>query len=935
MASPFRESKPIVCFAVAALFAVTAPTSADDRDDASASAAPAVTDLAQLPERAEQQIAALLAEKESRTPAQRKISSSLLYMSSKARSALLPAKVPGLRSLLTKRFDRRVDVSILAPFSKALVEAIEAKGGELLSATGKDGTLTARVPIKALEQIAARPEVRHIYPRLLAITQRSMDERAESVRRQLRSAVERLTTPPASTDEGGQTNVGSVTSQGDTAHEAEAARHFFGVDGTGIKVGVLSDSDDFKEASIASGDLPADTVTVPGQDGRPGSGEGTAMMEIVHDLAPGAKLFFATAFNSPESFADNIRTLRFTYGCDIIVDDVIYFYESPYQDDNIAQAVDDVTADGALYFSSAGNQGHFDAGTSGTWEGAFKKGKSALSAIPAGYELHNFGQGQISDRIELAGGPLILHWSDPGSLDNPHSSNDYDLFVLTPDLQNVVVASTDIQDGDDLPFEFLGYLIPANYRVVIAKKVGAANRTVRTLLFGGELALSTAGATYGHAAAKTAFGVAAVDVAQAAGGAFQEGAQTQVELYSADGNRRIFYDRDGNPLNGDKGELRQKPDLSAADGVSTTLPAASGLNPFFGTSAAAPHAAAIAALLKSGKPTLTPGQMRQFLTSSALDIEAANRDRDSGFGIVDAMAALTKARVKPKPFLELSAVNASEAPGDGDGSIEPGESAALDVQLRNVGGAAPQRLTGLVTSSTPGITVTNATSTYPSIPPGGAVGSNATPFAFAVSPSFTCGATANFDLVASYTNGGPASLPFSVQTGRPSPSATTIGYVGAPVAIPDNSSAGVNIPLVVSGGGAISKIRFSIDGATCNTTVGSTTVGISHSWVGDVVVKLTSPSGTTVTLINRAGGTGNSGNNFCQTLLEDDATDSIQGVLISQAPFVGSFKPANPLSAFIGEASAGTWTLNVSDLASIDTGSVRSFSLLINGFTCD
>src|SRR5439155_21860122 len=92
-------------------------------------------------------------------------------------------------------------------------------------------------------------------------------------------------------------NVGAATSEGVKGHAAEHARNLFNIDGTGIKVGILSSSDDFKEQSIASGDLPADTVTVPGEDGRPGSGEGTAMMEIVHDLAPGAKLFFATAFN--------------------------------------------------------------------------------------------------------------------------------------------------------------------------------------------------------------------------------------------------------------------------------------------------------------------------------------------------------------------------------------------------------------------------------------------------------------------------------------------------------------------------------------------------------------------------------------------------------------------------------------------------------------
>ena len=141
---------------------------------------------------------------------------------------------------------------------------------------------------------------------------------------------------------------------------AARARKFYGVDGTGVKIGVISDSDDFAEAAIASGDLPPDEITLPGQSGRPGTGEGTAMMEIIHDLAPGAKLYFASAFASPEAFADNIVTMRENYGVDIIVDDVGYFFESPYQDDIIAQAVNQVTADGAMYFSAAGNDGSFD-----------------------------------------------------------------------------------------------------------------------------------------------------------------------------------------------------------------------------------------------------------------------------------------------------------------------------------------------------------------------------------------------------------------------------------------------------------------------------------------------------------------------------------------------------------------------------------------------
>jgi hypothetical protein len=83
--------------------------------------------------------------------------------------------------------------------------------------------------------------------------------------------------------------------------------------------------------------------------------------------------------------------------------------------------------------------------------------------------------------------------------------------------------------------------------------------------------------------------------------------------------------------------VRQKPDIAAADCV---MMSTSGFNPFCGTSAAAPHAAAIAALVKSTNPALTTAQIRTALTSTALDIEAPGGDRDSGAGLLNAFAAV-------------------------------------------------------------------------------------------------------------------------------------------------------------------------------------------------------------------------------------------------------------------------------------------------------
>jgi subtilisin-like proprotein convertase family protein len=897
-----------------------------------------------LPATALAQIEGLIAEKAARSPAQRKIGSALLYAQS-GRFKGTEGKA-AIESLLARDADGRVLVDVKGDLGAGLGGRVDALGGKVVHVTPAQRAMRAWMPLPRIEELAADAAVQAVRPAFMATTWRAAaprqasklaapESRAERVAAVQRAIAERSELASAKPAAG--TNGGSVTSEGSQAHGADRARKFYGTDGSGVKIGVLSDSDDFAEQSIASGDLPADLVTIPGQDGRPGSGEGTAMLEIIHDVAPGAKLFFATAFISPESFADNIRRLRFEYGCDIIVDDIIYYAEAPYQDDIIAQAVADVTADGALYFSSAGNGGNVDDGTSGVWEGDFKNG-GALGAL-SGYAVHDFGNKVISNRLETSGGPVILHWSDPGTMDNPQSSNDYDLFLLDPTLREVVVSATDVQDGTGLPFEWLPYNIPAGYRVVVARAAGAQTRAIRLQFFGGELGIGTAGSTFGHNSAYDAIGVAAVDVALAEldGGEFTAGQTTPVEEFSSDGPRRIFYDRHGNRIKGGVtfasggGELRLKPELSAADGVATTLPPSSGLNPFFGTSAAAPHAAAIAALIKAARPGLSAFEIRLAMHLSALDIEGQGFDRNSGSGVVAAQAALRQAGARPAVFLELGQVTTTPASGD---VVIPGGGGSITAELLNDGGATARTVRATLSSSTPGVTVTGASASYPNLAAGAAAG-GATPFTFTVDPSVPCGTVLDFTLTVTYSGNGPSPkvFGFSVLTGRAG-TPVNYAYTGAPVAIPDGNSAGVSIPFEVAASGAVSTVSFRIDGTSCSSAIGSTTVGIDHTWIGDLVLRLTSPSGTTVTVINQAGGGLNSGNNFCQTVLQDGAASSIQAVTSAGAPYSGTFAPANPQAAFAGDSAGGTWTLNVSDLVSFDSGSVRAFSLDISGFDC-
>ena len=249
-------------------------------------------------------------------------------------------------------------------------------------------------------------------------------------------------------------------------------------------------------------------------------------------------------------------------------------------------------------------------------------------------------------------------------------------------------------------------------------------------------------------------------------------------------------------------------------------------------------------------------------------------------------------------------------------------------------------MSATLTTTTPGVTIVAGSSTYPSIAING-FQTNGKPFVFALSPTARCGVRIDFTLTVTYEGATlPQTLQFAVQTGKAGTTATTIAYTGAAVDIPDGDAAGVNILITVSGlHGNVPDINFSIDGSACSTAVGSATVGLSHSWVGDLVLTLTSPGGKTITLIDSPedGSPGSSGHNFCQTVLDDQDTDvSIDTITSDNAPYTGRFLPHEPLAAFNAEPADGIWTLHVVDRARGETGTLRAFSLAIATYEpCD
>jgi uncharacterized repeat protein (TIGR01451 family) len=279
----------------------------------------------------------------------------------------------------------------------------------------------------------------------------------------------------------------------------------------------------------------------------------------------------------------------------------------------------------------------------------------------------------------------------------------------------------------------------------------------------------------------------------------------------------------------------------------------------------------------------------------------------------------------------------TEIAGDGDAFIETNEDWSLSIPLENQGGSAATAISATLSTSTPGVSIYSAASGYADIGAGGSA-ANDTPYVFHLDSGFACGQTIDFSLTVNYTGGtSPVVFNVSVNTGSPGTPIST-SYSGMPVAIPD--SPGANTPgvpaeatMALAGIGPVYDLNLSIDGVTCSSTAGSTTVGIDHTFVNDLQIDLLAPDGTLVTAINRTDG---GGNNLCQTLLDDQsAGPSIQSVVTAAAPFSGSFTPNQPLSAFNGKNANGSWILRATDFFVGDTGNIRAWSLTVTPAVCD
>jgi hypothetical protein len=412
-------------------------------------------------------------------------------------------------------------------------------------------------------------------------------------------------------------DTGPVTSQGDSILRCDQARSL-GLNGAGVKVGVISTGVSGLSASQTAGELgPVQVLSAGNGD------EGTAMLEIIADCAPGAALAFAGPTTSLE-FVQAVNALQ-SAAAQIIVDDIAAFLTEPIFEDSITALNDRTVGAAVLRVSSAGNRGlahHIGTFTPGTFDAQVSGTR------------HNFGGGDELLRFQVPGGSsvgIFLQWGNQFGT----AADDYDLCIRRTD-GSLLGCSATRQDGSDDPLEALSLLCtaPPGSFCLADIQVTLFSGATRTFALFCDLPCQFSefnhryGSVVGHKAVPEVLAVAAASA----------GTPTIVEPYSSAGPTIILFP---------SVQSRAKPDLTGVDCVATSRP---GFNPFCGTSAAAPHVAGVAAiLLQRMGPGTTVQALAGALKATTTDLGPPGFDFDFGAGRADALTAVQSPLLGPNP----------------------------------------------------------------------------------------------------------------------------------------------------------------------------------------------------------------------------------------------------------------------------------------------
>ena len=429
-------------------------------------------------------------------------------------------------------------------------------------------------------------------------------------------------------------NTGGVSTQGDNAQKSDLVRESFRiiksdgniipVDGTGIKVGVLSDSYDMvlgvpgiAALDIANGELPA-SVEVLKDNLYKSSDEGRAMMQIIHDVAPGAALAFHTATASPRQFEIGFNALK-NAGCDIIVDDITFITDPFFGLGRISDSIQSFASQpGKFHYTSAGNIANK------SYQALFNTSQSTpitnFNLLPTGSvtRAHVFGTNpdgtqDYLQKISVVPGTylIVLQWKENAASQRNQvgATNDLDIYIVD-DSGRLLVGNNRVNVNGD-PTEIIVFKSTGtgNANIMITNANGATNVPFRYIAFRTNAEDNTpdglkfpeyfgtgAPTVSGHAMTPESLTIGAVDYRNALnpiaeafssyGGLLKDGTNLQIDMYAPDG---------GNTASTSIGQLATCDTCDKDDKLN-----------FYGTSASAPHAAAAMALLKSALPYWYP-----------------------------------------------------------------------------------------------------------------------------------------------------------------------------------------------------------------------------------------------------------------------------------------------------------------------------------------
>ncbi|MFH6767757.1 S8/S53 family peptidase [Gaetbulibacter aquiaggeris] len=427
-------------------------------------------------------------------------------------------------------------------------------------------------------------------------------------------------------------NSGGVSTQGDAAQTSNTVRESFRViksdgnivpvDGSGIKVGVLSDSYDmalgvpgFAALDIANGELP-EAVEVLKDNLYKSSDEGRAMMQIIHDVAPGAAMAFHTATASPRQFEVGFKALK-EVGCDIIVDDITFITEPFFGIGRISEEIQSyVSQSGKFHYTSAGNiankgyQATFNSSSSLPVTNFITAGSPTRAHV---FGTNADGSQDYLQKISVVPGTylLVLQWKEYAASQQNQvgASNDLDIYVVD-NAGRLLVGNNRVNVNGD-PTEIIVFKSTGtgDANILITNATGATNVPFRYIAFrtsaeGGtpdglkfpEYFGNGVPTVSGHAMTPESVTVGAVDYRYATnpiaeafssyGGLLKDQTNLLVDLYAPDG---------GNTASTTIGQLATCETCDKDDKLN-----------FYGTSAAAPHAAAAMALLRSALPYWYP-----------------------------------------------------------------------------------------------------------------------------------------------------------------------------------------------------------------------------------------------------------------------------------------------------------------------------------------